>query len=381
MGSRRFGRIFRLAAAINLRSRLKFLLLTTLISIGVLVFLSVTELSRASSVDLADAIEGDLGATGTYRIEPSTDLGLPARELLDVLRPVAARFSDLPLRAARRLPPVHPECPPYDQIGHVAAVVLLDQDGRPTPFGPGATPGDVADLCLAGMVVPQGSLREATPHERNSFGASLVLDPTYERAVQLTSTRRSALTVELTTGRAEDQLDAIISATKAALEDSAGRASVPLQTAVVVTRADTGASVRAASDGIALVYTLIGWGVLLISGLGVLVAELIVLRDRTWYFGLARAVGARKGDVAWLVLADIVLVLIAGFALALLIAIVTEPAVESFGRAAFQTDLRPIQAAALLRLALGALLILLLAGAYPAWRATRLDPLDVLERR
>lgn len=381
MGSRRLGRIFRLAAEINMRSRLKFLLLTTLISIGVLVFLSVTELSRASSMELTDAIEGDLGATGTYRIEPSADLTLPAQELLDMLRPVAARFSDQPLRAARRLPPVHPECPPYDQIGHVAVVVLLGQDGRPMPFDPGATPGDVADLCLAGMVVPQASLREATPYETNSFGASLILDPAYERVVQLTSTQRSAVTIMLTTGRADDQLDAITSATKSALEDSAGRASVPQQTAVVVTRADTGASVRAASDGIALVYGLIGWGVLLISGLGVLVAELIVLRDRTWYFGLARAVGARKGDVAWLVLADIVLVLIAGFTFALLIATVTEPAVETFGRAAFQTDLRPIQPAALARLALGSLLILLLAGVYPAWRATRLDPLDVLERR
>jgi putative ABC transport system permease protein len=151
--------------------------------------------------------------------------------------------------------------------------------------------------------------------------------------------------------------------------------------AVVVTRGDSGTSVRSASDGIRLVYGLIGWGVLVVGGIGVLVAEMIVLRDRTWFFGLARAVGARRWSVAWLVLADIIIVLAAGLALALLVLVVTAPWVSSFGHTAFQVNLHVLRLSALPSLIAGLTFVLVLGGAYPAWRATRLDPLDVLERR
>lgn len=97
-----------------------------------------------------------------------------------------------------------------------------------------------------------------------------------------------------------------------------------------------------------------------------------VLCDRTWHSGLA---------VAWLVLADIVLVLLAGFGAALVIAVATAPMVESFATSTLQFQLDPVESGALLRLLLGAVLMLVLAGVYPAWRATKLDPLDVLERR
>lgn len=374
-------RLLRLALAINLGSRLKFLLLTTLVAIASLVFMGVSELSRASSSDLDEALQADLGAAGSYRVEFSPDLQLDqagalrhTREALEPLHPTS-------LQLAVALPAVKPVCPPFEQIGVLSMIVLFDRDNRPVPFDD-SEPVDVdADLCLAGLVVPKTALRQASEAEQRLFGAALVLDPTYQRAVQLTSTDPPRLHVVLTTGRSEDMSTAIEQALRDELADTALRAGVPLADAFTKSRLDDGAQVRSASDGIKLVYGLIGWGVLLISGLGLLVAELIVLRDRTWFFGLARAVGARRGDVAMLIMIDIVVVLVAGFGAALGIAFAAGPVVESFGRSAFQTSLQLIRPSVVAPLALGGALMLLLGGVYPAWRATTLDPLEVLERR
>ncbi len=382
----RAGRIIQLAARTNLHSKLKFVLLSALLTIGVLVFLSVSELSRASTDDLSEAIESDLGEAGTYRFDFSPDLGLSGPAVLGVAQTALTPFTSRPLRAALRLSSVHPECPPYDQIGEVSPAVLLDASGRPTEFDPTVGDAQVAgltrdDLCLAGLVVPRNAVRAATRVESQNFGAALIIDPAYERAVELTSTTPATLVAVMTTGRTPDQSDEIRAALTAALAGPAALASIHPDSAVVVTRGDTGASVRSASEGIRLVYGLIGWGVLLVSGLGVLIAELIVLRDRTWYFGLVRAVGARRSDVAALVVADIVLVLVAGFGMAALIAELASPLISSFGQTAFQTQLTILRAAAVPKLIVGAIVVLVLGGAYPAWRATRLDPLDVLERR
>jgi ABC-type antimicrobial peptide transport system permease subunit len=231
------------------------------------------------------------------------------------------------------------------------------------------------------MVIPQSAIRTASPREKVLFGTSFVLDPAYARAAGLTSAVPAGLVVIVKTGKVEDQTDAIRESLIASLTDFALRSGIPKEGVVVVSRADSGEAVRAASSGIKLVYSLIGWGVLLVSGLGLLVAELIVLRDRTWFFGLTRALGARRQDVAWLVLCDIALVLVVGFGLAVLLALATEGAVSQFGEAAFQVDLQILQPSMLPGLLAAFLSMLCLAGGYPAWRATRLDPLEVLERR
>jgi hypothetical protein len=369
-----------LAVAVNLRSKLKFALLTILIAISTLVFLGVTELSRASTSSLDEAIESDLGAAGTYRVEPSADLGLSQDELLSTIRGVSARFTDRPIQVAVRFPSVRPECPPFNQLGDVTAAVMLDSRGLAEPFRSGDLQS-AGDLCLAGLVVPHAAIRECTKSETVRFDCSIVVSPLYEQLMRLASPRAPQYAIVVTTGRNEDQSDELKNAMHEALAGAAAKASINLENAIVVARQDSGGSVRSASDGIRLVYRLIAWGVLVVGGIGVLVAELIVLRDRTWFFGLARAVGARRWNVAWLVLADIVIVLAAGLAFSLVILVATAPWVSSFGRTAFQVDLQVLRPSALPGLVSGLVFVLVLGGAYPAWRATRLDPLDVLERR
>jgi hypothetical protein len=373
-------RVLRLAVAINVRSKLKFALLTVLICISTLVFLGVAELSRASELSLTEAIESDLGVAGTYRVQPSDELGLSRDDVLGGIASVAADFSARPIQVAVRFPSVRPECPPYGQLGEVTAAVMLDPSGDPASFEGGGL-GTSADLCLAGLVIPQSAIRESTAYEKASFDTSVVVDPLYEQVLRLANPQRPIYTVVITTGRNEDRSAQIRNAMADAFADAAAKAAIEASDAVVVTRADSGDSVRTASDGIKLVYGLIGWGVLVVGGIGVLVAELIVLRDRTWFFGLARAVGARRWSVAWLVLADILIVLAAGLATAAVTILLTTRWVTSFGQAAFQVDLELLRPSALPTLCAGLAFVLVLGGAYPAWRATQLDPLDVLERR
>lgn len=373
-------RTVRLAAAVNARSKLKFVLLTVLVTISTTVFLAVSELARASTADLTAAIESDLGVAGTYSVQPSPELGLTVDEQLRAVQGAVAPFTERALQVAVHFPSIQPECPPFEQFGAVSAVVLLDEAGGPAPFRNGGVRFTDADLCLAGLVVPNTALREATPFEDRNFGANLVVDPLYEQQLRLSQPEPPQYVFVVTTGLAQDQTLELSSALHEAFADAAAQASIRTENSVVVLREDSGDLVRSASDGIQLVYGLIGWGVLLIGGIGLLVAELIVLRDRTWFFGLARAVGARRWNVAWLILADILIIMASGLGLTLALLLLTSGWVTRFGETAFQVDLAILRPAALPGLALGLTFVLLLGGAYPAWRATRLDPLDVLER-
>lgn len=373
-------RLGRMALASVWHAKVRFALLTVLIAIGVLVFLTVAELSRASSESLHDAIDSDLGAMGTYRIEPAPQLGLTRRELVDQIGRAVGNLTSRPMGVIDALPLVRPECPPFDTLGDLATFVIRDEHGDPRALDATSSPTQ-SDLCLAGLTVPRAALRGTTDDEARTFGAGLVLAPDYEHLVSLTSTAPTRTMVVVTTGRDEDLHDQILNDVRGEMADDASRAGIPADSAVTVIRVDSGSQVRSASDGIALVYLLIGWGVLLIGGLGILVAELIVLRDRMWFLGLARAVGARRTDIAVLVLSEIALVLVAGLVAAALVALGTQPIVESFGMRSFGTPLVLLRWEVTPRLVGGAALMLALGGAYPAWRATRLDPWEVLEQR
>lgn len=98
----------------------------------------------------------------------------------------------------------------------------------------------------------------------------------------------------------------------------------------------------------------------------------MVLRTRTGRW-------ARSRHIATLILADILLVLAAGTTLAILVSLAVQPAASSYARDAFQVDVTLLRLATAPKLIAGALLVLVIAGVYPAIVAVRQDPLDVLE--
>lgn len=232
---------------------------------------------------------------------------------------------------------------------------------------------------MDGQVIPTGAIYLPNQSEQNKWGSGIFVDTAYTRIVALSTRQPITYRISVVTGERGHQLGAIRSAVEQQLEGAALRYGiVEMHDAVTVHRIDSGDAVRAASDGIRLIYGIIGWGVLILGGLGLLVTEMIVVRDRTWFFGLARAVGARSRHIAALIFIDVLLVLVAGAALTVLFSLAVQPTANSFARNAFQADVTILHPSALPQLSAGALLVLVLAGVYPALIATRQDPLDVL---
>lgn len=278
---------------------------------------------------------------------------------------------------------ITPECPPYEALGPQTILVMRDASGRafPLPFGK-AMPVDT-ELCVDAMQIPASAVYLPTEEEQVRWGGvGLYVEQTYEPLVLATTTDPVHYRFILVTGVQDDQRDPIQRAVVDGLTEAGQRYGDDAMHRVFVTRTDTtGADVRSASEGVKLVYTIIGWGVLVLGGLGLLVAELIVVRDRMWFLGLARAVGARARQVAGLIVTDVLLVLLAGTALALLLATVVQPVASQFAHDAFGVSVQLLHPGIVRQLVAGGLLVLVVAAGYPVWHALRQDPLDVLEPR
>lgn len=229
-----------LSAKISAGAKLKSLLLTTLIAVASLVFLGVQELSRASSSNLDDAVAQDLGVAGTYRIDPSPELGLERATLLRLIGEAIAPLNPASVQMAEVLPTVRPTCPPYDQIGERTTGVLLDPDGSPAPFEPAALGDTGFDLCLAGLVIPREALREATAAEQRMLSVQLVIDPAYAAAVRLSSTEPVRYQVGVIMGDEADQADAIRTRLRAVFAEPAELAGIDVDVALSVTAPTTG---------------------------------------------------------------------------------------------------------------------------------------------
>lgn len=372
-------RVVRLALRFAWASRTKFVLLTLLIGIGMTVFLVVSELSRVSSVGLEDAIIEDVGEAGTYRIELPTDLGLEQEQLYNIIVGALDSIAAGPITMIEVLPAITPECPPYEELGRQPILVLWESPGRPATLPFGQELPVETELCFAGQEIPAGAVYIPTPSEQEKWGIGLAIRPVYRDIVTLSTNDPVRYTFSVVTNQREDQSAEIEGTARDHLRDAALRHGVEVEDVVLILRTDTGDSIRTASEGVRLVYALIAWGILLLGALALLVSELIVVRDRRWFFGLARALGARSAHIAGLVLTDVLLVLLAGGLLAVLATTAVQPIARSFAREAFQVEVVLLNRFVLPQLVAGASLVLVVAALYPTISAVRQDPLDVLE--
>lgn len=383
-------RIVLLALRFNRASKARFALLTISAAVGMAIFLIVSELSRLSSEDLRASISAEAGRQGTYAIDLASSLGMDPERLLERIEEAARPYATGPVRMVAIIPPLTVDCPPDTALGAQPLLVPYDRAGSPID-DPWKGTGVGVRLCLAGQEVPGSAARVPTDAERalwfgaGSAGTSvgLVLRGRYERLATLATADPLSYRFVVVTGREEDLSFRLSDAVTRQLLDAARRYGVPhVESTVVVGRLDTGQAIRRAAAGVDLVYGIVAWAVLALAGLGLLIAEMIVVRDRMWFFGLSRAVGARGRDVAALVIADIVLVLAVASALTVVLVLALEPVAASFASSAFQVpDVSLLHASVVPRLLVGELLVLALAGAYPTARAVRQDPLDVLEPR
>lgn len=146
-----------------------------------------------------------------------------------------------------------------------------------------------------------------------------------------------------------------------------------------VDRVDLAPEIRRATDGATLVFGIVGYAILSMAGLAVLTANLAGLRSRRWFIALARAIGAPPRDVAAIIFLETAITSFFGLMLGAVLALILGGPLRRLGQTAFNVDLQLLSPSRLMLLAGGSCILVALTSAYPAWRASRISPLEALD--
>lgn len=369
-----------LALRLALGSRARILLLAALVAVSLVILLVVMELARLSSDGLDDAIAADVGLEGTFAIDLPDVTSLDTDAVTTALVGVAARSGDSAPTVTTGLPAVALDCPPFESLGTVALVIVRDVHGYavPLPYGEGVP--DESALCFDGLKIPGDGVYVPGLVEQQRWGTGLFVRPEYEPVLRSATTGPVRLSVSVVTGDAGRE-SALRNDAEATLAPMLARAGLGSGDGPTIMRTDHADELTSASRGVRAVYAAIGWGVVALAGVGILVSQLVIVRQRMWLFGLSRALGARWHHVLVLVLGEAALAVGLGAVGAVALGVAAGPLVSSLSQEYFGVPARlwdTGNAGAFV----GALaMILVLAGALPARRALRADPLDTLEGR
>jgi ABC-type antimicrobial peptide transport system permease subunit len=112
---------------------------------------------------------------------------------------------------------------------------------------------------------------------------------------------------------------------------------------------------------------------LVVGGVGIMNIMLVSVTERTREIGLRMAVGARGRDILRQFVIEAVLLCLVGGALGILVGHGGSLLVEMFLRWPVETSPSAIAAAVLVSASVG-----IIFGFYPAWKASRLDPIEAL---
>jgi ABC-type antimicrobial peptide transport system permease subunit len=112
---------------------------------------------------------------------------------------------------------------------------------------------------------------------------------------------------------------------------------------------------------------------LIVGGVGIMNIMLVSVTERTREIGLRMAVGARGADILWQFLIEAVVLCLAGGAAGIALGRVTSVVVTAVLRWPTLPSVTAVMAAVGVSAMVGVLF-----GFYPAWRASRLDPIEAL---
>jgi len=112
---------------------------------------------------------------------------------------------------------------------------------------------------------------------------------------------------------------------------------------------------------------------LIVGGVGIMNIMLVSVTERTHEIGLRMAVGARARDILWQFLLEAVILCLAGGAFGILFGRLCSYLVTKFLHWPTLTSVTAIVAAVVVSASVG-----IIFGFYPAWKASRLDPIEAL---
>lgn len=136
------------------------------------------------------------------------------------------------------------------------------------------------------------------------------------------------------------------------------------------------ASARALSLAIVLIA-------ILISGVGVMNSILMAVFERSQEIGMMRAVGASRRDIFRIILEETTILALGGGLVGIVMAILGSRLIEAFVRSVMPFvpagDLISFDAGVALGSVVFILLIGLCAGLYPAWKASKINPVEAIK--
>ena len=147
----------------------------------------------------------------------------------------------------------------------------------------------------------------------------------------------------------------------------------------VLRRLDKGSNSREAKGSVALVFVVAGSILLGLAAVSILAGQLAAIKQKSWFFGLARAVGARSTDLIWLVVLEVFTIAFAGALTSLAVATVFSSTMSEWSRKQFGTEVVLVDSSAIIRLVSGFGVLLAVGALAPAIRASRTDPIEALE--
>ena len=367
-------RMTRLCLSLANRGRWRFAMATTMLFLSLTVFLSITAFSTATNDALDRSVQQDLGALGTYRLSVRSDTGMSDAEVIAALEQAVRGLARAPATTVYSVAGAVTSCGPEGPA--TGATVWLIVSGDSTAFAPQPVGGGV---CLNGLDVSDYA-RPTTQLENRLLGTGLVLDAAVLREASLTPGSQTQIQLLVTTGEAADMSRTLQLRGEAALSEASALNAQSSEGLVSVRRTDDGSNVREATANVAWALNLVGAGVLLIASVGLLLTELAIVRERQWMYGLSRALGGTRADIALLVVLDIVLVVLLGYLMTAAVAWLASPWVDEFAVQTIGVHASLLHAKDLTLLAGGGLAVLLAASLVPVLRAVKSDPLDLLEQ-